>query len=137
MRTQSTNQKRRNFRTLNILGLFVMFMLACTTIQAQETNTNEKVVKGVISDEDGPLPNVNIVLKGTLTGIVTDENGEFTFPKALKEDDVLTITYIGYETQNIKIGEGNNFLDLTLTQDQIEMIGALDSGTPFKTKRSN
>lgn len=57
----------------------------------------EQLVKGkVLSDEDGsPLAGVNIILKGTSEGTVTDAEGRFEFPRKLKEGDVLEFTFIG------------------------------------------
>lgn len=57
----------------------------------------EQLVKGkVLSDEDGtPLAGVNIVLKGTSEGTISDAEGKFEFPRKLKEGDVLEFTFIG------------------------------------------
>ncbi len=57
----------------------------------------EQLVKGkVLSDEDGSaLAGVNIVLKGTSEGTISDADGKFEFPRKLKEGDVLEFTFIG------------------------------------------
>jgi hypothetical protein len=38
----------------------------------------EKVIKGVVSDSSGPIPGVNVVVKGTKVGIQTDFDGKFS-----------------------------------------------------------
>ena len=69
--------------------------------------------KGLISDENGPLKDVNVRKKGTRNGVVTNEKGEFTFPEKLKTGDVLLISFIGFETQEYIIGaETENFIKL-------------------------
>ena len=97
-------------------------------------------VSGVILDKEmnnEPLPFANIMIKGTKTGTTTDSKGEFTFPKPLKTDDVLLISFLGYETLEIKIKEDTTFLRLVLTEDLLEFSGALATDQPYKSKRKN
>ncbi|WP_430466834.1 carboxypeptidase-like regulatory domain-containing protein [Winogradskyella ouciana] len=140
MKTQVFTQKQ----TLKTFG-FIVTMLALFTSNssygqtraATETTSTERTVKGVISNEKGPIKDVNITLQGARNGTTTNENGEFTFPIKLKTGDVLLISYIGYETQKFEIKEDTTFIKLVLTEDMIEMIGALDSNKPYKSKRKN
>lgn len=65
-------------------------------------------VKGVVMDasDDSPLPGVNIVIRGTTQGTVSDINGKFEISS---ESDTIEIqvSYIGYNTQNIPLdGKG-------------------------------
>jgi hypothetical protein len=143
MKTQSTLIKKLTFKTLSLVGIMMFTLLAFNPIYAQtkttttEVASNERTVKGTISDENGPLKDVNVIQKGTSNGTVTNEKGEFTFPVKLKTDDILIISYLGYEKQEVKITNNTTFIKLVLTEDLIEMIGALDSGKPYKSKRKN
>ncbi|MTE26416.1 carboxypeptidase-like regulatory domain-containing protein [Winogradskyella ouciana] len=140
MRTQVFTQKQ----TLKTFG-FLVTMLALFAFNPSygqtrantETTSTERTVKGVISNEKGPLKDVNVTQQGTRHGTTTNENGEFTFPVKLKTGDVLLISYLGYETQKFEIKEDTTFIKLVLTEDMIEMIGALDSNKPYKSKRKN
>ncbi len=59
-------------------------------------------VKLIVKDEnDAALPGVNILVKGTATGTITDMNGEATLDVA--DDAVLVLTFIGYTTQEISV----------------------------------
>jgi len=61
-------------------------------------------VEGVITDEnDEPLPGVNILEKGTTNGVTTSSDGKFTL-MVRDENSVLTISFIGYSSQEITIG---------------------------------
>ena len=71
-----------------------MSSLSATT--EQETIT----VKGTVSDEEGPLPGVNVVLKGTKIGTSTDFEGNYVFPKKLKKGDILVFTHISMESND-------------------------------------
>jgi len=74
----------------------------------QQTNTTRKqLITGVVnSTEDGtPLPGVNVVLKGTANGTVTDANGEFELQIAkLTGNEVLVFSFIGLKTIEYPLG---------------------------------
>ncbi|WP_299520200.1 carboxypeptidase-like regulatory domain-containing protein [Winogradskyella sp.] len=116
-------------------GFIAILMIALFTFNTSLGQTNEKTITGLIVNEDGPLPGVNITLKGERVGTSTDFNGEFTFPKKLKTGDVLIFSYLGYLTQRVTINSENSFIKLELELDMVEMMGDLDTNTPYKTKR--
>ena len=133
MKTNVFTQKL-SFKTLGFIGILMLTLLAFNPSYGQATN-NERTVKGLISDENGPLADVNVVQEGTSNGTVTNKKGEFTFPVKLKTGDVLLVSYLGFSTQKITIKEDTSFIDIVLTEDLVEIIGALDSGKPYKSKR--
>lgn len=58
------------------------------------------IIRGVVKDEYGELlPGVSIVLRGSSLGTITDLDGRFQFPEALKPGDVLTFSFVGYESR--------------------------------------
>jgi hypothetical protein len=98
------------------------------TSEKTTTATTEQKIKGlVISDEDQtPLPGVNIYLKGTSEGIAADENGQFEFPKKLKEGDILIFSFVGFETQEYVIRkEMSNKIEIHMLSAALEMMGAV------------
>lgn len=77
-----------------------------TTLIAQYT------VKGTVTDDSGqPLPFANVALKNTATGTTADFDGNFT----IKADstDILVVSYVGYQTEEIPI-KGRNFIEISL-----------------------
>ena len=144
MKTQLLVTQNSTLKTFSVIGIILLAMLFSTTSYSQEKlitstekTTSERTIKGLVSDEEKPLEGVNVILKDTKNGTVTNEKGEFTFPKKLKTGDILLFSYLGYETQEIKNKEDTNFITLKLTAELIEMIGALDSNKPYKSKRKN
>lgn len=120
--------------------LFLLVFMGLTTAVAQNINSNldnQISVKGLVVSEDGALPGVNVLLKGTKTGTVTDLDGTFSFPIKLKQNDVLIFQYIGYVTQEITIKENSTFIKLELMPDLVEILGTLDIEKPYKSKRKN
>lgn len=67
-------------------------------IISQETRT----LTGVVSDENGePLPGVNLLVRTTQNGTVSDVNGEFSL--TVRNGDVIDFTFIGMDKKSIKI----------------------------------
>ena len=124
MKTQSFTQKNM-LKTLGFFGLFMLLTLAFNPVLAQST---QRAVKGIVTDEIGPLENATVYLQGTDIAITTNAKGEFTFPKLLKEGDVLVFHHIGYRDQKITIGPETNFINLNLTDYEIIIVGALKVG---------
>lgn len=64
----------------------------------------QRIVKGTVIDANGePLIGVNVKEVGGTTGTITDINGEFSLNVAPKTR--LEISFIGYQTQNVAVGE--------------------------------
>jgi TonB-linked SusC/RagA family outer membrane protein len=95
-----------------LLCLTAVFVLVNTELWAQERTVSGKVT----SLEDGsPLPGVNVVLKGTTTGSVTDANGLYRV-NVPSEGGTLVFSFIGLKSQEIEIG-GRTTVDLAMEQD--------------------
>jgi TonB-linked SusC/RagA family outer membrane protein len=84
-------------------------------------------VRGTVKDEKGePVPGTSVLVKGTNTGTITDASGAFNI-NVPSEESVLIITFIGYESQEIRVGSRTN-LDIRLVQsntalDEVVVIG--------------
>jgi TonB-linked SusC/RagA family outer membrane protein len=62
-------------------------------------------VSGIVTSVDGEsLPGVNILVKGTSTGTVTDADGKFSI-EAPGRESVLIISSIGFESEEIIVGD--------------------------------
>ena len=72
-------------------------------------------VKGMVKDVNGePLIGVNVKIKGSNVGTITDIDGNFTI--RTKKGDVLEFSYVGYTVQNVTI-TGNATLNIILQED--------------------
>ena len=72
-------------------------------------------VKGIVKDVNGePLIGVNVKVKGSNVGTITDIDGNFTI--RTKKGDVLEFSYVGYTVQNVTI-TGNATLNIVLQED--------------------
>lgn len=99
------------------------FLLLCTSLVFVLSSTwaQELVISGrVSSTEDGsPLPGVNVVLKGTTNGTVTDADGNYriTVPSGAGS---LVFSFIGLTTQEIAIGD-RTVVDVQLSLDVTQL----------------
>lgn len=72
-------------------------------------------VKGVVKDVKGqPLIGVNVLIKGSGKGTITDVDGKYNLQAT--EGAILQFTYIGYMSQDIKVGTSSN-ISVTLQED--------------------
>jgi len=72
-------------------------------------------VSGTVVDDTGePLPGVNISIKGTTQGTITDYNGEFSLN--VDQGETIVVSFIGMIPQEIKI-TGQRQLNITLVSD--------------------
>ena len=62
----------------------------------------ERTVTGVVSDDMGPLIGVNVLVKGTSNGCITDLDGNFTLTTT-EANPVIQFSYIGYTSQDIAV----------------------------------
>ena len=62
-------------------------------------------------------------MKGTTVGTQTDFDGKFEFPQQLAENDILVLSFIGYETKTYKVAaNGNSNIDINITFDEYDMV---------------
>jgi TonB-dependent starch-binding outer membrane protein SusC len=80
-------------------------LVAICVLTALVGSAQQRSVSGRVTDasDGGPLPGVSIILKGTSTGTTTDANGDFSIDASA--DDVLSFSFIGYETQEVAVGQ--------------------------------
>lgn len=109
-------------KSISARGLFTLLAL----IMSISLHAQNATVKGVIVDEtDTPLIGATVQVKGTATGSITDFDGNYTI-KANK-GAVITFSYIGYKTQEIKF-TGQSPLNVKMipdnqTLDEVVVVG--------------
>lgn len=83
--------------------------------KSQESTQDQRTITGTVIDPQGvPVIGANILIKGSTTGVITDIDGNFSL--TVTSDAVLTISYIGFNTQEIAVGNKNN-IRVTLSED--------------------
>ncbi len=93
----------------------------------------ERTVTGTVTaPEEGALPGVNVLLKGSTTGTVTDIEGKYTLAVP-QGDDILVFSSIGYVTQEVSI-DGRTSIDVSLSTDvkSLQEVVVIGYGTQEK-----
>jgi TonB-linked SusC/RagA family outer membrane protein len=88
--------------------------LASFTASAQSTVSG----KVTSADDNSPIPGVNILVKGTTNGTITNSDGVFSITAAAT--DVLVFSFVGYSTQEVAVN-GRSSFDITLAIDATEL----------------
>ena len=84
-----------------IKGLLALFLLLCATATVWAQSIT---VTGTITDEQGePLIGVNILVRGTTTGVISDIDGHYSL-QVSSNQSIIRFSYVGYLTQEITIG---------------------------------
>jgi hypothetical protein len=98
-----TKSKSKYFKNLGFLFLMIVFSAA---VNAQTT------VSGTVSDSNGPIPGVNIIVKGTTINTVSNFDGTYSL-KTLPANGVLVFSFIGYRSKEVAVGTKTK-IDITL-----------------------
>ncbi len=108
-----------------------VFASGNTGLERTETTQQYKVTQGKVVDANGePIIGATVKVKGSSTGSITDIDGNFQINVA--PGSVLEVTYIGYQTQQVKVT--GNALTVTLTEDnrQLNEVVVVGYGTMRK-----
>ena len=102
-------------RLLSCVATVVVFVFASSFVDAKPFQ--DRVIQGRVtsSDDQSGIPGVNIVVKGTTSGTVSDAEGNYTLSVS-GSDAVLVFSAIGYSTQEVTVG-GQTTIDIVLGVD--------------------
>ncbi len=112
---------------LRIASLLVPLLLMAFVVQGQTQLT------GTVKDGTGSaLPGVNVIIKGTTSGTTTDADGRFSMQAS--SSDVLLISFIGYKSQEIVVGN-LTAINITMEEDiaSLEEVVVVGYGTQRKS----
>lgn len=89
----------------------------------------KREITGKIAKEDGPLKNVNVRVKNTSTGVLSNTKGKYEIKAFI--GDTLVFSHVGFHTVQVLIDKDNNSYNLDMYPD----IQELDEVVVRKNKR--
>ena len=106
--------------TKSFLFRFCTAVLVCTGLNllttfpasAQDGPGEGGEISGIVSDDQGPVIGAAVMIKGSETGATTGIDGDYSL-SGLKTGDVIVISLLGYQTQEIPY-TGQSRLDIML-----------------------
>lgn len=122
------NDMKRKLKLNYLLATLAGLFLSLSTFAQQMT------VKGHVKDGAGePVIGANVLVKGSSVGVITDLDGNFTL--SAKQGDMLVVTFVGYQAQEVKAAPSLTIVlkDDTQLLDDVVVIGY---GTVKKTDLS-
>ena len=111
-----------------ILFLSVMCVLGSLMATAQ-TKITGKVVGG---DDGQPAIGASVTVKGTTNGVLTDSKGNFSL--TANRGDVLVVSYIGYQSSEVTVGEQTDFT-ITLKASTTALTEVIVTGYSSERKK--
>ncbi|MDR0573548.1 MAG: TonB-dependent receptor [Tannerella sp.] len=99
--------------------------------------TQQIIITGSVADKETGeiLPGVNVAIKGTTMGVVGDIDGNFSIPVA-GPDAILIFSYVGYVTQEIRVGN-RKVINVLLEEDLQQMEEVVVVGYGVQKKESS
>ncbi len=79
---------------------------------------NQQTISGIVSDKNGPLPGVTVLIKGRSTGTLTDENGRYSIEA--DPSDVLVFSYMGYKMVEMAVAN-QTVINVQLEEDTTQL----------------
>ena len=119
----------RSVLVVVIIASIGLTAVAAPTGGSDLNNSNDffqSTVKGKVTDEAGnPLPGVNIIVQGTVTGTVTNANGEYTIE--VHPGATLVFSFIGMDRQTVSV-DNKTTIDVVLKEvstvfDDVVVVG--------------
>jgi TonB-linked SusC/RagA family outer membrane protein len=105
-----------------------MMLLVVMSLPAQAQNSID--IRGVVNEASGdPMPGVNIAIKGSAAGVVSDVDGKYRI-NVSGPDAVLVFSFVGFVTVEALVGDRRE-INVTLEEDtrQLEEIVVIGYGT--------
>lgn len=110
------------------LHLLFLLLLSPFLLFAQQRS-----IEGVVNDDENtPLPGVNVLVKGTTTGTITDVDGNYKISVS-ENAEILVFSYVGYLPEEVSIGNQNT-INVQLTPDiaSLQEVVVVGYGTQKK-----
>ncbi|WP_298474627.1 TonB-dependent receptor [uncultured Maribacter sp.] len=126
---------------LNSFLTFILVICGCIILSAQESQLN-----GTVTENNNPVAFANVILKGTLKGTASDENGNFTIKNLTPGNYTLSVSVLGYlpysrkivikkketKTISIQLKFSSEQLDETVVTGTLKAVNRLDSPVPVE-----
>ncbi|MDA0936219.1 MAG: TonB-dependent receptor [Bacteroidetes bacterium] len=117
---------KKLFKGLSLMSTLLMmnFIFAQTTINGSvvDEQTNE------------PLPGVNVVIKGTFSGVSSDFDGNFSITSEEQLPIILEVSYLGYGTKTVEVTSSVDPISISLTEGSDALDEIVVSASRFAQK---
>lgn len=107
------------------------FFMLCFFLGITMFTYAQQKITGNVSDATGePIIGASVIVKGTTNGTITDFDGNFTLNAPAKS--VLEVSYVGYQTQTVTVGDGPLKIILQEDTEQLDEVVVVGYGSVRK-----
>jgi TonB-linked SusC/RagA family outer membrane protein len=126
---KTPRQKKREIKIRNSLLIILMFLAVCEAI------AQTKMISGRVTEvvDRQPLPGVNVLIKGSTIGTVTDQDGKYAITLS-ESASALVFSFIGFQTLEVSIGV-KEIIDVQLVADVTQLSEVVITGTGVATEK--
>ena len=108
----------------------LLVLLFANALNAQQT----RLITGILRDNSGnPIPGVNIVIKGTATGTLTDANGFYSIEAPV--GSTLVVSFVGFLSEEIYVGPEEEAKKPDIIRKKMNITAKTDSVRPEEPVR--
>jgi TonB-dependent SusC/RagA subfamily outer membrane receptor len=122
---------KNNLSVKQAIGWFKSMLLLLLAVAGMAVFGQERSISGAISDRSTgeSLPGASVMIKGTSFGSITDIDGKFSL-KIPPGENTLVVSYIGYETMEIAVGNLSIFnLKLVPSKTSLQEVVVVGYGS--------
>src|SRR5258706_12025790 len=105
-------KKARLFPDVRVVLLVLLVGLMTATSARAQLSVTGRITSG---EDQNPIPGVNVLVKGTTTGTITDADGRYRL-NVNSAEDVLVFSFVGFVSQEVVVG-GRTAVDVVLASD--------------------
>lgn len=117
-------------KKISLIFVLVLNVLIGFNIKAQ---LSFSTITGTVVSNGMPVPNASVLLKNTGVGTNTNSNGKFTLSNLPQLNDYnLTISSVGYETQEVAVTNATVIIELIATEQEIGEVVVIWYGSQRK-----
>lgn len=103
-------------RNILLLTILILSSVLGKPLSAQGVEIKGKITDAKTSES---LLGVHITIKDDVYGTITDTDGSFVFASKTPPPFILTISYVGFETQDIRVTSSDTFLEIQLVEQML------------------
>jgi TonB-linked SusC/RagA family outer membrane protein len=127
-------KKQSSFIREHILQKIILLISICSCSAFLFAQGGIKV-SGKVSDSSGPMPGVNIVVKGTNNATITNADGNYSIDLTNLNSSTLVFSFVGYVTQEIFVS-GRTKIDVRMLEDTRNLDEVIVVGYGSQAKRN-
>ncbi len=122
-------------KNLKLITVSIIMLITCQ-IFGQDPSASEqakqKTITGIVTDASGPLPGVNVVVKGTQRGTQTDFDGKYAIKAS--EGEKLIFSFLGMQNETRIIGK-SNVVNVMMKDDSQQLQEVVVRALGIKTSK--